>query len=141
MSFSFENGGSSLLDFLEAEKSYRDTRLACLNLIGSSLSAAAQMKIGGRPGGSAMNRYAAFPRLLGLTVVVAGCERKVTAQDHESAASAEQCLPATAIFAVWKWRVASCCPTTCKWSSQESGRTIRRSPTRWCARARWNSSR
>jgi len=43
MSFSFQNGGASLLDFLDAEKSYRDTRLAYLNLIGSYLAAAAQM--------------------------------------------------------------------------------------------------
>jgi cobalt-zinc-cadmium efflux system outer membrane protein len=43
MSFSFQNGGASLLDFLDAEKAYRDTRLAYLNLIGSYLAAAAQM--------------------------------------------------------------------------------------------------
>lgn len=45
MSFSFRNGGASLLDFLDAEKSYRDTRLAYLNLIGSYLTAAAQMNM------------------------------------------------------------------------------------------------
>jgi outer membrane protein, heavy metal efflux system len=45
MSFSFRNGGASLLDFLDAEKSYRDTRLAYLNLIGSYLTAAAQMNL------------------------------------------------------------------------------------------------
>jgi cobalt-zinc-cadmium efflux system outer membrane protein len=43
--FSFQNGGASLLDFLDAEKSYRDTRLAYLNLIGSYLTAAAQMNM------------------------------------------------------------------------------------------------
>ncbi len=43
VSFSFRNGGSSLLDYLDAEKSYRDTRLAYLNLIGAYLAAAAQM--------------------------------------------------------------------------------------------------
>jgi cobalt-zinc-cadmium efflux system outer membrane protein len=43
VSFSFQNGGASLLDFLDAEKSYRDTRLAYLNLIGSYLTAVAQM--------------------------------------------------------------------------------------------------
>jgi outer membrane protein, heavy metal efflux system len=41
--FSFQNGGASLLDFLDAEKSYRDTELSYLNLIGSYLTAAAQM--------------------------------------------------------------------------------------------------
>ena len=44
-SFSFKNGGASLLDFLDAEKSYRDTRLSQLNLIGSYLTAAAQMNM------------------------------------------------------------------------------------------------
>ena len=43
VTFSFQNGGASLLDFLDAEKSFRDTRLAYLNLIGSYLAAAAQM--------------------------------------------------------------------------------------------------
>jgi len=45
MSFSFQNGGASLLDYLDAEKAYRDTRLAYLNLIGSYLTAAAQMNM------------------------------------------------------------------------------------------------
>jgi len=45
MAFSFRNGGASLLDFLDAEKAYRDTRLAYLNLIGSYLTAAAQMNM------------------------------------------------------------------------------------------------
>ena len=45
ITFSFQNGGASLLDFLDAEKSYRDTRLAYLNLIGSYLTAAAQMNM------------------------------------------------------------------------------------------------
>jgi cobalt-zinc-cadmium efflux system outer membrane protein len=43
MSLAYRNGGSSLLDYLDAEKSYRDTRLAYLNLVGSYLTAAAQM--------------------------------------------------------------------------------------------------
>jgi cobalt-zinc-cadmium efflux system outer membrane protein len=45
MSFSYRQGGSSLLDYLDAEKSYRDTRLAYLNLIGSYLTAASQMNL------------------------------------------------------------------------------------------------
>ena len=43
--FAFNNGGASLIDFLDAEKAYRDTRLAYLNLIGSYLTAAAQMNM------------------------------------------------------------------------------------------------
>jgi cobalt-zinc-cadmium efflux system outer membrane protein len=45
ISFSYRNGGASLLDFLDAEKAYRDTRLAYLNLIGSYMIAAAQMNM------------------------------------------------------------------------------------------------
>jgi len=41
----FQNGGASLLDFLDAQKAYRDTRLAYLNLIGSFLTTAAQMNM------------------------------------------------------------------------------------------------
>ena len=45
MAFAYKNGGASLLDYLDSEKSYRDARLAYLNLIGSYLSAAAQMNM------------------------------------------------------------------------------------------------
>lgn len=45
MAFSFRNGGASLLDYQDAEKSYRDTRLAYLNLIGAYLTAASQMNL------------------------------------------------------------------------------------------------
>lgn len=45
ISFAFQNGGASLLDFLDAEKTLRDTRLAYLNLIGSYLSAGAQLNM------------------------------------------------------------------------------------------------
>ncbi len=43
--FSYQNGGAALLDYLDAEKSYRDVRLAYLNLMGSYLTAAAQMNM------------------------------------------------------------------------------------------------
>ncbi len=45
VAFAYQNGGSSLLDFLDAEKAYRDTRLAYLNLIGSYLTTSAQMNM------------------------------------------------------------------------------------------------
>lgn len=45
ISFSYQNGGASLLDYLDAEKAYRDTQLAYLNLVGSYLTAAAQMNL------------------------------------------------------------------------------------------------
>ncbi len=43
--FSYEHGGASLLDFLDAQKEYRDTELNYLNLIGSYLTAAAQLNM------------------------------------------------------------------------------------------------
>jgi cobalt-zinc-cadmium efflux system outer membrane protein len=43
VSFSYQHGGASLLDYLDSEKAYRDTRLSYLNLIGAYLTAAAQM--------------------------------------------------------------------------------------------------
>jgi cobalt-zinc-cadmium efflux system outer membrane protein len=43
VAFSYEHGGASLLDYLDAEKAYRDTRLSYLNLVGAYLTAAAQM--------------------------------------------------------------------------------------------------
>jgi cobalt-zinc-cadmium efflux system outer membrane protein len=42
VAFAYRSGGSSLLDYLDSEKSYRDTRL---DLIGSYLTAAAQMNM------------------------------------------------------------------------------------------------
>lgn len=45
MAFSYKQGGASLLDYLDAEKAYRDTRLAYLNLIGAYLTAAGQMNL------------------------------------------------------------------------------------------------
>jgi cobalt-zinc-cadmium efflux system outer membrane protein len=45
VSFSYQNGGASLLDYLDAEKAYRDVRLAYLNLIGAYLTAGAQMNM------------------------------------------------------------------------------------------------
>ena len=45
IAFSYQHGGASLLDYLDAEKAYRDTRLAYLNLIGSYLTAAAQLNM------------------------------------------------------------------------------------------------
>jgi cobalt-zinc-cadmium efflux system outer membrane protein len=45
VAFAYLNGGASLLDYLDAEKSYRDTRLAYLNLVGTYLTAVAQMNM------------------------------------------------------------------------------------------------
>jgi len=45
ISLSYQNGGASLLDYLDAEKANRDVRLAYLNLIGAYLTAAAQMNM------------------------------------------------------------------------------------------------
>jgi outer membrane protein, heavy metal efflux system len=45
ISFSYQRGESSLLDFLEAQQDYRAIQLSYLNLVGSFLSAAAQMNV------------------------------------------------------------------------------------------------
>jgi cobalt-zinc-cadmium efflux system outer membrane protein len=43
--FSYQHGGASLLDFLNAESEYRTVELSYVNLIGSYLIAAAQMNL------------------------------------------------------------------------------------------------
>lgn len=45
VSFAYTRGGSSLLDFLQAQQDYRSTQLNYLNLIGSYLTAAAQLNL------------------------------------------------------------------------------------------------
>ena len=45
VTYSYQNGAASLLDLLDAEKSYRDTRVAYVNLVGAYLTAAAQMNM------------------------------------------------------------------------------------------------
>jgi len=43
--FAYQNGGASLLDFLQAQQDYRSVRLNYLNLIGSYLLAASQLNL------------------------------------------------------------------------------------------------
>jgi cobalt-zinc-cadmium efflux system outer membrane protein len=43
--FAYQHGGASLLDFLNAESEYRSVQLSYVNLIGSYLTAAAQMNL------------------------------------------------------------------------------------------------
>ena len=43
VSFAYEHGAASLLDFLDAQKQYRDTQLSYLNLVGACFSAANQL--------------------------------------------------------------------------------------------------
>jgi len=43
ISYSYQNGGASLLDFLQAQQDYRTTQLNYLNLIGSYMTAASQL--------------------------------------------------------------------------------------------------
>ena len=45
MTFSYERGGASLLDFLGAQRDYRSVRLTYLNLIASYLTSAAQLNL------------------------------------------------------------------------------------------------
>jgi outer membrane protein, heavy metal efflux system len=43
--FAYQNGGASLLDFLQSQQDYRSVQLNYLNLIGSYLTAAAQLNL------------------------------------------------------------------------------------------------
>jgi cobalt-zinc-cadmium efflux system outer membrane protein len=45
VSFAYERGGVSLLDFLQAQQDYRSVQLSYLNLIGSYLTAASQLNL------------------------------------------------------------------------------------------------
>ncbi len=45
ISFSYQHGGASLLDFLQAQQDYRSIQLGYLNLVGAYLTAAAQMSV------------------------------------------------------------------------------------------------
>jgi outer membrane protein, heavy metal efflux system len=45
MLYAYQNGGASLLDFLQAQQDYRSIRVSYLNLIGSYLTSAAQMNL------------------------------------------------------------------------------------------------
>jgi len=45
ISFAYQNGGASLLDFLQAQQEYRTTQLSYLNLIGSYLTAVSQLNL------------------------------------------------------------------------------------------------
>jgi len=45
VSFAYTRGGASLLDFLQAQQDYRSTKLNYLNLVGSYLTAAAQLNM------------------------------------------------------------------------------------------------
>ncbi len=45
VTFSYQNGGASLMDFLNAQNDYRNVQLAYVQLIGSYLSAASQLNL------------------------------------------------------------------------------------------------
>jgi len=45
VSFSYSHGGATLLEFLDAQKSYRDTQVAYIGLVGSYWSALAQLSL------------------------------------------------------------------------------------------------
>ena len=45
VTFAYQNGGASLLDFLNAQSDYRSIQLNYLNLVGSYLTAANQLNL------------------------------------------------------------------------------------------------
>ena len=45
VTFAYQRGGASLIDFLDAQKQYRDIQLNYVNLVGSYLTAASQLNL------------------------------------------------------------------------------------------------
>jgi cobalt-zinc-cadmium efflux system outer membrane protein len=45
VSFAYQNGGASLLDFLNAQNDYRSVQLNYLNLVGAYMTAASQLNM------------------------------------------------------------------------------------------------
>jgi cobalt-zinc-cadmium efflux system outer membrane protein len=45
IAFSYQHGGASLLDFLDAQRDYRQVQLAHINLVGAYLTAAGQLNM------------------------------------------------------------------------------------------------
>jgi cobalt-zinc-cadmium efflux system outer membrane protein len=45
ITFSYQRGGASLLDFLQAQQDYRGVQVSYLNLVGAYLSAASQLNL------------------------------------------------------------------------------------------------
>jgi cobalt-zinc-cadmium efflux system outer membrane protein len=45
VSFAYQHGGASLLDFLQAENDYRTVELNYVNLVGSYLTASSQLNL------------------------------------------------------------------------------------------------
>ena len=45
ITFAYQHGGASLLDFLKAQQDYRSMQLNYLNLVGSYLTAASQLNL------------------------------------------------------------------------------------------------
>jgi cobalt-zinc-cadmium efflux system outer membrane protein len=43
--FAYQNGGATILDFLQAQQDYRTVQLTNLNLIGSYLTSASQLSL------------------------------------------------------------------------------------------------
>ena len=81
ISFSYQHGGASLLDFLQAQQDYRGIQLGYLNLVGAYLTAAGPDECRGRTRGHPMRQIvfveAGIAALLSL--LLAGCDRKVKA--------------------------------------------------------------
>ena len=45
MTYSYQRGGASLLDFLQAQQEYRTVQISYVNLIAAYLTAAAQLNL------------------------------------------------------------------------------------------------
>ena len=70
MFFSYQHGGASLLDYLNAQSDYRTVELSYVNLVGCVLDRRGPIEYGRRPGGNPMKIK---PRYAGVMLLAALC--------------------------------------------------------------------
>ena len=55
VTFSYQRGGASLLDFLQAQQEYRTVQISYVNLVAAFLNAVNQLNLGSWPRGHPVN--------------------------------------------------------------------------------------
>ncbi len=83
ITYAWQRGGASLMDFLNAQSDYRQVRLAYLQLIGAYLTAAAQLEHGGGARGDPVRRVwgAQCGAAMLALFFLAGCGKKFDPAD------------------------------------------------------------
>ena len=67
VTFAYEHGGASLMDFLNAQSDYREVQLAYAQLIGAYLTAAGQLNLGRRERGDPIRVWHQRTRALSMS--------------------------------------------------------------------------